>query len=57
MVMIRLWWLVPKVNPRRSKRLPRIRFKLRALKKMSKLMQPQIDVRAGTSDELLLVIR
>jgi hypothetical protein len=57
MVMIRLWWLVPKVNPQRSKRLPRIRFKLRALKKMSKLMQPQIDVRAGTSDELLLVIR
>jgi hypothetical protein len=43
--MIRLWWLVPKVNPQRSKRLPRIRFKLRALKNMPKLMQTLKELR------------
>jgi hypothetical protein len=32
MVMRRSWWLVAKVDPWRLKRLPNIRFKLRALK-------------------------
>jgi hypothetical protein len=45
MVMIWPWWLVPKVNPQRSKRLPRIRFKLRVLKKMLKLMQTLKELR------------
>jgi hypothetical protein len=45
MVMIRLWWLVTKVNPRRSKRLPRTIFKLRAFKKMLKLMQTLKELR------------
>jgi hypothetical protein len=45
MVMIRLWWLVPKVKPQRSKRLLSVRFKERTLKKLPKLMQTLKELR------------